>query len=337
MSGVPEGFPRFTYLPAEVRLLIWKCSLPDRDVKIGRITLCPATMSAATHNRQDCEFDEQPHLRPSRILSQVCRESREFAWAASGVFYDTGGEHAMWIDNDARTVYTSTEAVEDSPPPPFPKSFHALACLWPTVEDLKVFHDFLLKRSENVVYPTTEIMYACISPIIYDDTLNDASLDSIYNESDVSVFELDDPRLPAFLQSAFEAAKGRREPGLYHRSPSCYLRNLKRYWEAASAAQGLQTYWHTEAWEDVESDAVSASVSQKQHQRQHFPKLKPAVIFGKTGKDLFFQMSVDTRVHERGCDLLFTKDDCHPIRNREGNAQWLARIDTMFKCENMCR
>ncbi|KAH7145456.1 hypothetical protein B0J13DRAFT_322628 [Dactylonectria estremocensis] len=335
ISAVSESFLRFPDLPTEVRFRIWEFSLPYRDVKIGCASASASSVSASTNNRLDRDLDKEPHLRPPKIISHVCRESREVA-LASGVFFRAGCKDALWIDNETRVVYLSTKAVELPPSSSLPKSIHALACLWPTIKDLNVFQDFLLKRSEERVNSPTKIMYAGISAIVYDNTDNNAGPYPLYDESNISVFGLDDPRLPAFLQSAFEAAEGRYVSGLYHRSPSCFLKNLKRYWETESRAQELQTYWNTVAWECPQNDAASASISQQQHQRRHLPELKPAVIFGKTKKQLFFGVSGNTRAYERGCGLLFTKTDVHSLKCRGGSALWFSRVNTRFDCENAC-
>ncbi|KAH7156605.1 hypothetical protein EDB81DRAFT_787494 [Dactylonectria macrodidyma] len=334
-SAVSEGFLRFPDLPTEVRLLIWEFALPYRDVKIGCASASASPISASTNSRLDRDLDKEPHLRPPKIISHVCRESREVA-LASGVFQRTGRKDSVWVDNETRAVYMSTKAAELPPSFSLLKNIHALACLWPTIKDLKVFQDFLLKRSEECVYSSTKIMYAGISAIVYDSTDNDVGPYPLYDESSISIFGLDDPRLPVFLQSAFEAAEGRYGSGLYHRSPSCFLKNLKRYWETESRAQELQTYWSTVAWECPQNNAASASTSQQQHQRRHFPELKPAVIFGKTKKQLFFGISGNTRAYERGCGLLFTTTDVHPIKGRGGSALWFSRINTQFDCENVC-
>ncbi|CAM1508909.1 Fc.00g026480.m01.CDS01 [Cosmosporella sp. VM-42] len=219
------SFARFPDLPVELRLQILELLLPPyQDLGIVDID---------TFKHFDANpGDSVPHP-PTKILLQVCSESRQFA-LDHGSFVSPhlkGKKKApgIWIDRDIRAHLILQETAIFGRLRSLPSNIHTIACIgtsWPNARGilpaLKALRKCLLFRMRYLPFSPVKIVYVGLSAIIYDDEVKDnetggseePSLGSdsrkscpLYVNSDVSIIGLDDARLPVILASAFEVAK----------------------------------------------------------------------------------------------------------------------------------
>ncbi|KAM5366434.1 hypothetical protein ACJZ2D_010544 [Fusarium nematophilum] len=331
----PMKFTCFSNLPCDLRLLIWEfCLPPYRDLKLGHT---PGNLLS---------HDPMSNQRPIPLL-QICFESRQVA-LARGSFLPTQGPegssgYMKWVDFDIRTVYTFTDSDSLARLHSFPSNIHAIACLWPTEKGIRNIQQCLIERLNRCVSPPARVLYIGLSGIIFDSDGDRGYLcrDSghppelcktcpLYRDSGFTVVGLDDARLPSVLEAAVNARKkGLLEAHFYHRSPSCFLKNLKRYWDTNPKCHDVRRGWEAMASGRTDGDPCSSA-------ELHLPELRPAVIFGKTRQLAFFTREANTRVHERASGLLFSRQDVHPIRGRGSSALFFARVTTPFDCEGVC-
>ncbi|KAF7559037.1 hypothetical protein G7046_g5128 [Stylonectria norvegica] len=325
-----RSFTLFSQLPIDVRLMIWEFCLPTlRATKIG-------CYSGDRRRSRAYASEGIIAMQPPKALLRICHESRQFAFTR-GYFYTAscnglgsiGEAGKTWMYRDIQVVYTSTHPTALAQLRRLPSNIQTVACLWPKLNDMRGLEQCLLERAEEGIYEPVKRVYIGISAIVYDvessarnegesqegDDIDDGAIRSLYGESGFSVVALDDTRLPGLLSTAYDVARAKSIPSLlHHRSPTCFLENLRRYWENGPQSRAVRSSW------------ISGAVLD----------LKSAIIFGKEKDALFFGDIKYPPEPALDCGLLFTKQDVPKYTFQGGSARFFAQCAVTFDCKTRC-
>ncbi|KAK7427998.1 hypothetical protein QQZ08_005429 [Neonectria magnoliae] len=114
---------------------------------------------------------------------------------------------------------------------------HAILDFWPSLYPphllLQAVFDI---KQERGTWPV-EVIHPGLSVVFYGEE-DDDKVASLYDNSDLIVVELDDARLPEYLDLAFKALKSRQpRVHIYHRSSKCFQKHLERWWQTSTMSR----------------------------------------------------------------------------------------------------
>jgi hypothetical protein len=315
-------FTLFPQLPYDIRYCIWRFTLPYRDVKVVRDT-------------SDGPFYTTLPMEAPVVL-HVCRESREVACAHGRfikVHRDTYTAN-VWVDRSIRMVYLPTGISSLQALQRIGCRASAVVYLRPSVADAKLLYRFLAIQRDDTTLSTIKTLYFALSRIVYSGETPDPSDTRIYppyQGSDVCVLALDDSRVLPLLEAAFSKEKDDNPSGLiYHQTPTCFLNRLRAYWDTHPRAKEIQ----------ADHDAIAREEANPSDPAL-IPRLRPAVVFGKTKRAVLYGRNMREVMHDKACGLVFKASDVAQIPKGGVGSAMRYSLHFMsrraYDCESKCR